>query len=280
VINDSEGSSDDDEGAQPVAAQKGRTKMNNRVQSEMVSARVRKSAVIPSPITDDEPPEVGNLLGFDPFAPLPETKVVHASPSKTAANKVKNNNNKRTKISSSPVHDPKPLSASSLPPTFGAPNPFQSLTPVPFNLNPSMNQYNNYNTPFTPQVLSSSNPPALSGSNPSLSGSNPYMISQQVPNSQLAPNPFTSFPQIQAQGQQFPQPFYNAGQANFNASTQQTQFTGQATVPNFNASTQQTQFTGQATVSNTNPFMQMNNNNIFGGGFQSTNPVQGNIYFG
>jgi len=120
-----------------------------------------------------------------------------------------------------------------------------------------MNQYNNYNTPFP---LSSSNPPALSASNPSLSGSNPYMISQQVPNSQLAPNPFTSFPQ--AQGQQFPQPFYNAGQANFNASTQQTQFTG------------------QATVSNTNPFMQMNNNNIFGGGFQSTNPVQGNIYFG
>jgi len=167
------------------------------------------------------------------------------------------------------------------------------MNPIPFNLNPGMNQYNNYTSPY-PQVLSTSNPPTLSNSNPSLSGSNLYMISQQVPNSQpqQASNPFTSFPQIQAQGQQFPQPFFNAstqqtqftGQAtvpNFNANTQHSQFTGQATVPNFNANTQQSQFTGQAAASNTNPFMQqMNNNNIFGGGFQSTNPVQGNIYFG
>jgi len=231
VINDSEGSSDDEERRTPVS--NSRSKMNNRIKSEVVSStsRARKSAILPPTNFDSTPQETGNLLGFDPFAP--SLHPASSPPTKTPVSKVKNTP-KRTKISSSPVH----VQVNKTP----SANPFQpTLTPIPFNLNPGVPQYNPGFSPFTPQP----NPYG----NPVLSLPNPHSTPQP------APNPFTFSVQPPVQN---PQPFYNP-------SVPQPQFTGQTTLPNSNPFMQ----------------MQPNNNTFMGvGGFQSINPPQGNLFYG
>jgi hypothetical protein len=208
VINEDKESSDEERQFSKTPVDKSRSKMNNnnRVKSEVVSTstRVRKSAVLP-PTNFDTPPETGNLLGFDPFAPSLSTTSSPPTKNNNPVNKVKNTP-KRTKISSSPVH---PGMNST------TPYPFQStLTPIPYNT--AINQYNPGYSPFNPQVIP--NPYA-----------NPQLISQPntqtlVTTPQVAPNPFT-FP-VQPQVQN-PQPFYNP-------SAVQPQFTGQATLQNSN----------------------------------------------
>lgn len=212
VINDSEGSSDDETHTRPV--DKARSKMNTRVKSELVAPsrvqRERKSTHEPTPNNTSQPAvekAKPAALDFDPFAPTPIPK---GSPTKTPVSKVKGTP-KRTKVSSSPVYDHKPLSGANPTSNLVSSNPFQ---PIPFNLNTGINQYPTY-TPFTGQTAP-----------------NPYITSPQVlslnpqPLSTSVTNPFAPSFTVQPQIQQNPQPFFNT--------IPQAQFPAPTTLPNNN----------------------------------------------
>jgi len=166
VINESDESSEEQEGIDDLKthAQKARSKMSNRTQSEVVSP-VSKTKKQNTPLANHSSPATGNLIGWDPFAPN-ATSQPQIQPQNLAIRVHKKN--KRNKTTSTPVQDPK-LKQSPIPY-----DPFQAplSSSNPFNGNSSFPAL----MPNTNNIFNS----------PSASAANPFGV-QQSPINQSWP---------------------------------------------------------------------------------------------
>jgi hypothetical protein len=175
VINESEESSEEQEAVDELKnhAQKVRSKLNNRTQSEGVSPVSKTKKQSAPPPANNSLPATGNLIGWDPFAPNATSQPQLQNLATRVSKK-----NKRNKTTSSPVQDPKLMKNMSLPY-----DPFQ--TPLT-----SSNPFNGSSS--FPSLM-----PNNAFNSPSASAPNPFSVPiQQTPINQSSQQTFFQQPPV------------------------------------------------------------------------------------
>jgi len=239
VINEnSEESSDDDKATK---AKKNRDKIDRRIQTEIVTTRIRKP-VQQAPANTQQ--ETGDLLGFDPYAPVQKISPRTSGP----VSKISPRNNIGRDYTNNPVPNTSPRTNNPVPKTSPRNNigrDFTKKTAV------SKVKPNKRKKIITEPILDNTrNPAPIAPNHFNLNSPGTYFSPfspeiQAVPNQQAAPNPF-AYPIQQNPGTITGQPFPNMTQV---------------------------EFTGQPVLLN-NPWMQPNST------FMDPSQTQGNIYFG